>query len=310
MKLVYGRGDEMSFVRKISTSDYMFKIFLGIICATILIIILYPLYFVIIASFSNPAAVANGHVWLFPKETTFAGYKEIFTDDRIITGFKNTFIYTFGGTFVSLLFTIPAGYALSRRDFKARNFFMFFFVFTMFFNGGMIPTYITVRSFGLHNSIWVMLIPFSVNVFNLIITRVFFQTTIPNELLESAKLDGCSDLQFFGRIVLPLSKAILAVMFLYYSVQYWNEYMTALIYLNDSKLHPLQLVLRDILVQNQAFSGGGGGQSIDLGDVTAQHKANLIKYGVIVVSSVPMIVIFPFVQKYFEQGVMIGSIKG
>lgn len=292
---------------KNSSSDLMFRIILVLICAFMVIIILYPIYFVIIASFSDPASVGNGKVWLIPKNITFLGYEEIFNDDRIWRGFKNTLIYTIGGTIVSLFFTIPAGYALSRTDFKARHFFMMFFVFTMFFSGGLIPTYLTVKQFGLANTIWVMLFPFSVSVFNMIITRVFFQTSIPQELLESAKLDGCSDFQFFIRIVLPLSKPIVAVMMLYYGVAYWNEYFKALIYLNDSALHPLQLVLRDILVNNQALSGGS---SIGTGESTAQQKADLIKYGVIVISSLPVIVLFPFVQKYFEKGAMIGSLKG
>ncbi|WP_130859049.1 carbohydrate ABC transporter permease [Gracilibacillus phocaeensis] len=293
---------------KDSSGDVYFKIFLAFICTVMLILILYPLYFVIIASISNPSSVANGEVWFFPKDITMIGYQEIFQDQRIWRGISNTLIYTIGGTVASLLFTIPAGYALSRNDFAARKFLTFFFVFTMFFNGGLIPTYLTVKEFGLTNTIWVMIIPFSVNVFNLIITRVFFQTTIPKELLESSKLDGCSDFQFFLKIVLPLSKAIIAVMMLYYSVQYWNEYMKALIYLNNDQLFPLQLILREILVMNEAFSSGG--QGVSLGDINMQQKADLIKYGVIIVSSLPMLIFFPFIQKYFEKGVMIGSLKG
>ncbi|WP_083991172.1 carbohydrate ABC transporter permease [Alkalihalobacillus pseudalcaliphilus] len=299
----------MNQTMKDSPSELFFKFMIALFCTTLVIVTLYPVYFVVIASISNPASVANGDIWLFPNNITFAGYIEIFNDDRIWRGLKNTFIYTIGGTVVSLLFTIPAGYALSRVDFTARKFLMFFFVFTMFFSGGLIPTYLTVQQFGLTNTIWVMLIPFSVNVFNLIITRVFFQTTLPKELLESAKLDGSTDFQFFLRIALPLSKALIAVMMLYYAVGYWNEYMKALIYLNDSKLYPLQLVLREILVMNQAFSSGAGSQMLSTGDVTAQQKGDLIKYGVIVVSSVPILLVFPFVQKYFEKGVMIGSLK-
>ncbi|KGA98636.1 ABC transporter permease [Alkalihalobacillus alcalophilus ATCC 27647 = CGMCC 1.3604] len=299
----------MNTTIKDSSSDLFFKVMLALICTGLLIATLYPVYFVVIASISNPASVANGDVWLYPRNITFAGYQEILSDERIWRGLKNTLIYTIGGTLFSLLFTIPAGYALSRADFKPRKYLMIFFVFTMFFSGGLIPTYLTVQQFGLTNTIWVMLIPFSVNVFNLVITRVFFQTSIPKELLESAKLDGCSDFQFFIRIAIPLSKALLAVMMLYYAVGYWNEYMKALIYLNDSKLYPLQLVLRDILVMNQTFSSGSGGAMMSTGDVTAQQKGDLIKYGVIVVSSVPIIALFPFVQKYFEKGVMIGSLK-
>ena len=186
---------------------------------------------------------------------------------------------------------------------------MFFFTFTMFFSGGLIPEYITVKHFSMDNSIWVMVIPFSVNVFNLIISRTYFQNSIPEGLLEAAQIDGCSDFRFFFQIVLPLSKAILTVISLYYMVTYWNEYFKALIYLRDNKLYPLQLILRDILVRNQSYASGEmvGGISAE-GNV--QQRADLIKYGVIVVSSVPIIVLYPFVQKYFEKGVMVGSLKG
>ena len=207
-----------------------------------------------------------------------------------------------------MIFTISAAYVLSRKDFKVRSFFMFYFTFTMFFNGGLIPTYITVKNFGLDNSIWVMLLPFSVNVFNLIISRTYFQNSIPEELLEAAQLDGCNDFRFFFSIVLPISKAIITVIALYYMVGYWNEYFKALIYLRDNELFPLQLILRDILVRNQSFASG------EVAGVSAegnmQQRADLIKYGVIVISSVPIIILYPFVQKYFEKGVMIGSLKG
>jgi putative aldouronate transport system permease protein len=264
---------------------------------------------VFIASVSNPSSVANGNVWLYPKGFTLMGYKEIMKDSRIWVGYKNTLIYAIGGMLISMLFTMPAAYALSRKDFKARGFLMLFFTFTMFFNGGLIPTYLTVKNFHLDNTIWVMLIPFSVNVYNIIISRTFFQNNIPGELLEAAKLDGCSNIQFFVKVVLPLSKAILAVISLYYIVGYWNEYFKALMYLREDRLYPLQMVLRDILTRNQAYASGqlGSGASAE-GSV--QQKADLVKYGVIVVSTLPIIVIYPLIQKYFDKGVMIGSLKG
>jgi len=254
-------------------------------------------------------SVANGNVWLYPKGFTLMGYKEIMKDSRIWAGYRNTLIYAVGGMLISMLFTMPAAYALSRKDFKARGFLMLFFTFTMFFNGGLIPTYLTVKKFHLDNTIWVMLIPFSVNVYNIIISRTFFQNNIPSELLEAAILDGCSNIQFFVKVVLPLSKAILAVISLYYIVGYWNEYFKALMYLREDKLHPLQMVLRDILIRNQAYASGqlGSGASAE-GSV--QQKADLVKYGVIVVSTLPIIIIYPLIQKYFEKGVMIGSLKG
>ena len=275
-------------------------------CFFILAVVIYPLYFVVIASFSNPNLVMNGKVWLIPKGITFQGYAMIFQDMRIWTGYLNTFLYTGLGTLFSMFVTIPAAYALSRKDFMLKKPIMFYFVVTMFFNGGLIPTYVTIRNLGLDNTIWVMLIPFSLNTYNMIIAKTFFETSISNELLDSAKVDGCSNLKFFIHIVLPLSKAIIAVIALYYIVAKWNEYFTAMIYLRDSKLYPLQLILRDILVRNQAFASGEGVQGGD----TAQQLANQIKYGVIIVSTLPVMLIYPFIQKYFEKGVMIGALKG
>jgi len=290
-------------------NDFVFSFLIILICIIIVVVVIYPVYFVFIASVSNPSSVANGNVWLYPKGFTLMGYKEIMKDSRIWVGYKNTLIYAIGGMLISMLFTMPAAYALSRKDFKARGFLMLFFTFTMFFNGGLIPTYLTVKNFHLDNTIWVMLIPFSVNVYNIIISRTFFQNNIPGELLEAAKLDGCSNIQFFVKVVLPLSKAILAVISLYYIVGYWNEYFKALMYLREDRLYPLQMVLRDILTRNQAYASGqlGSGASAE-GSV--QQKADLVKYGVIVVSTLPIIVIYPLIQKYFDKGVMIGSLKG
>lgn len=288
-------------------NDKIFSALLVILCTLLLVIVLYPLFFVCIASVSNPTAVGRGEVIFLPKDITFAGYKEIFENIDIWTGYINTIIYSVGGTVISLLVTLPAAYAMSRTDLKTRGLLMGFFTFTMFFNGGLIPTYLTVKQFRLDNTIWVMLIPFALNVYNMIIARTFFQNSLPPSLLEAAKLDGCSDFVFFRSIALPLSKAILAVIALYYLVGNWNSYFNAMIYLRDSKLYPLQLVLRQILIANQTSTGF----SMDVGvDNTAAERAELIKYGVIVVSSLPVIILYPFLQKYFEKGVMIGSVKG
>ncbi|OQP13219.1 carbohydrate ABC transporter permease, partial [Geobacillus zalihae] len=223
-------------------------------------------------------------------------------------GYRNTIIYTVLGTFVNLLFTLPAAYVLSRKEFKARNFLMFVFVFTMFFNGGLIPTYLLMKELHLTNTMWVFILPFSVNVFNLIITRTFFETSLPKELFEAAQLDGCTHFQFFGRVVLPLSKAIVSVIGLYYLVGHWNDFFTGLIYIRDYSLQPLQIVLRDILISNQVFAEGAGAGGAAGG--YAQRYADQIKYGVIIVSTLPILIVYPFIQKYFEKGVMIGSIKG
>lgn len=302
------KGEKNMNSQKWKTSDFWFDICIGILCAIVIVVTLYPVYFIVIASISHPSSVANGDVWLLPKNITFLGYQEIFKDNRILMGYRNTLLYAIGGTLISVGFTLPAAYALSRKDFKIRNYFMLFFTFTMFFNGGIIPTYLTVRQFRLDNTIWVMLIPFSVNVFNLIIARTFFENNIPDGVLEAAKIDGCADFGFFLQIVLPLSKAIIAVIALYYLVGYWNEYFKALIYLRNEELQPLQLVLRDILIRNQSYASGqlGSGASAE-GNV--QQKADLIKYGVIVVSTLPIIILYPFIQKYFEKGAMIGAIK-
>jgi len=292
---------------KNSTSDVVFNVIIIIICVLLVIIFLYPLYFILVASFSSPAAVAKGQTLLLPKGITMIGYNEIFSNKAIWIGYRNTILYTFGGTFFSLLLTLPAAYALSRNDFAPRSAFMLLFTFTIFFNGGLIPTYLTVKGLHLDNTIWVLMVPFCVNVFNLIISRTFFQSSVPKELLEASQLDGCSDFRFFIQIALPISKALVSVIGLYYMVGYWNEYFRALIYIRNENLRPLQLIIREILIQNQSF---GSNQTFSSADATLAQKQELLKYGVIVVSSLPMIIIFPFVQKYFEKGVMIGSIKG
>lgn len=272
------------------------------------LLVLYPLYFVVIASISNPDAVNNGRVLLRPIGTNLEGYRFIFHDRRIWTGYRNTIIYTGFGTLLDVVVTVLAGYALSRKDMVGRNIIMVFFMITMYFNGGLIPFYLVVRALGLYNTRYVMIILGATSVFRIIITRTYFASTIPDELLESAVMDGCSNQRFFGQIVLPLSKPILAVMALYFAVDHWNQFFQALIFLARAELYPLQLVLREILIQSEAIS-----QSVDL-DITemgvAEQLAEMVKYGVIIVSSVPVLLMYPFVQRYFVKGVMIGAIKG
>lgn len=286
-------------------SDRYADIILYGLATVALLLALYPIYFVIIASISSPDMVEGGLVYLIPKGLTVKGYEKVFADSRIWAGYRNTIFYTFAGTFISLMFTLPAAYALSRKDFKARKYFMLLFTITMFFNGGLIPTYLLVKSMNLYNTIWVMLVPFALNVYNLIIARTYFERSIPESLLDAAQIDGCSDFYFFIRIVLPLSKAIIAVIALYYAVAQWNEYFKALVYLRDEKLHTLQIVLRSILLQNQAFEDSAAEGAADM-----QNLYDLIKYATIVVSTIPIISLYPFLQKYFTKGVMIGAIKG
>ena len=289
-------------------SDILFDALVWVCCLFIFLIIAYPVYFVIIASVSDSALVATGQVTLFPKGFSLYGYGKIFEDSRIWVGYRNTILYTVLGTLVNLLLTLPAAYALSRKEFRARRVLMFFFVFTMFFNGGLIPTYILMNDLNLTNTMWVFIIPFSVNVFNLIITRTFFETAISQELYEAAVIDGCSHVKYFLNIVLPLSKAVVTVIGLYYLVGHWNDFFTGLVYIRDYSKQPLQIVLRDILLSNQVFQEGAG-MGGDAGGY-AQRYADQIKYAVIIVSTLPVLAIYPFLQKYFEKGVMIGAIKG
>lgn len=269
--------------------------------------VVYPLYFVIIASFSDSDMVNQGLVIWRPMGISFYGYGKIMEDTRIWTGYLNTLIYTVGGTAVNMIATVTAAYALSRREFVPRRVINALFVFTMFFSGGLVPTYMLISKMGLVNKRIVMMIPFCVNVFNLIIVRTFFENSVPGELYEASILDGCSHFQYFFRVVLPLSKAVLSVVMLYYMVGHWNDFFNALLYLNNKTLVPLQIVLRDILLSNQVFLSGASGGT---GMAYAQRFADQVKYGVIIVSTLPILVVYPFIQKYFEKGVMIGALKG
>lgn len=270
-------------------------------------IILYALYFVVIASISDPDKVISGDVIFLPKGIQFKAYRYILRDKRIITGYGNTILYTFFGTLLSLFLTIPCAYALSRKDFVGRHVIMKLMLFTMYFGGGLIPTYMVVDSLGLVDSRLVLIILGSFSVWNVILCRTFFQSTIPLELQEASEIDGCSIPRFFVSIVLPLSKAIIAIMTLYYAVYRWNSFFPALIYLSDANKFPLQLILRDILIQGQNLQA-------DVTDPEAYHElqriSRTIRYGVIIVSSLPVLLMYPFVQKYFVKGVMIGSVKG
>ena len=210
------------------------------------------------------------------------------------------------GTFIGIAVNIPASYALSRKDLTGRGLFTFLFVFTMFFNGGLIPTYLTIQDFHLYNSFWVMVLPFSVSVYNIIVARTFFNTSIPPDLRDAAQIDGCGNIRYFFQIVLPLSKAVIAVIGLWTAVGHWNSYFNALIYLKDRNLYPLQLILRDILITNNVQSALGTGEAAQI----ALRLAALMRYAVIIVSTLPIMLFYPFVQKYFNQGVMIGAVKG
>lgn len=290
-----------------SSGDVWFDIINYFLLTIIMLLVLYPLYFVLVASFSDPNYIYSGEVWLFPKGFTLDGYERIFADSSIWIGYGNSILYATLGTLIGVTVTVFAAYPLARRDLAGKSVIMWFLLVTMFFSGGLIPTYLLIKDLHLLNTMWALVIPGAGGVFNVIIVRTFFQSSIPDELWEAASIDGCSNTRFFWSIVLPLSKSILAVMVLYHVVGFWNGFFDALIYLNDESKYPLQLVLRNILVQNQVSSG----MMIDVESYAAKMRVTeLIKYGVIMVSSLPLLILYPFLQKYFVKGVMIGSIKG
>ncbi|SDK92520.1 putative aldouronate transport system permease protein [Glycomyces sambucus] len=300
----------LAALRRDTPGDLAFKALLAACSVLVLLLALYPIYFVVIASVSDPAMVATGRVWIVPREISWFGYEQILADERIWNGYRNTLVYALAGTALNLLVTMPAAFTLSRREFRPRRVLMFFFAFTMFFSGGLIPMYLLLRDLNLLDNWLVFILPSAVNVFNLIIARSFFEHSLPEELHEAASIDGANYFQFFARIALPLSMPILSVIGLYYLVQHWNDFFTGLVFVRDYSLQPLQIVLRDILISNQAFSGGAGGAGGAGAGSYAQQYADQIKYGVIVVSTLPVIVLYPFLQRYFEKGVMIGAVKG
>lgn len=289
----------------LSRADKAFDVLDYILLTIAFLLVAYPLYFVVIASVSDPIAVYEGRVIIWPIKPTLEGYARIFSYESLFIGYKNTLLYTLIGTAINVVMTITAGYALSRKELVGRNVMMMGVMFTMIFSGGMIPNYLLVRSLGLYNTMWALILPGAVSTWNLIVCRTFFQQTIPDELREAAELDGCGDTGFFLRVVLPLSSSIIAVMVLFYAVSHWNSYYNALIYLSSTSKYPLQLVLRNILIVNTLDD-----MVNDVATQAAQQRmGDLIKYGMIIVSSLPLLVLYPFLQKYFVQGVMIGAVK-
>ncbi|MBP7402963.1 MAG: carbohydrate ABC transporter permease [Clostridia bacterium] len=290
-----------------SGSDLLFDIIVMTVMILFLLICLYPLFFILIASISDPVQVSAGRVLLIPRGITLDGFARIFRYQKLWTGYWNTIVYTVIGTTINVAITIMAGYALSRKDLKGRRPILLIFSFTMFFSGGMIPTYMVVNGLNLIDKIWAMVLPNAMSVWNLMIARSYFETTIPDELLDAAFIDGCGNLRFFRQIVLPLSKAIVSVMVLFYAIGHWNAFFNALIYLTTSTKFPLQLVLRDILIAAQPDAT----MMEDIASLVEKQKlAELLKYGVIIVASVPVLILYPFVQRYFVTGIMVGSIKG
>ena len=285
--------------------DRILNVFLYVFLSIFLILCAYPVYFVLIASFSNATVVNSGKLMLWPEGFHLLGYKFVFSDVRILTGYKNTLIYTLGGTVLGLFVSLLAGYSLSRSDLPGRKVLMALMVFTMYFGGGLIPTYITIKNLGLVDTRALMIILGSVSVYNIILIRTFFQSNLPTELQEAAFIDGCTNTRFFFQFALPLSSAIIAVIALYLAVGYWNSYFNALIYINSNAKKPLTLFIRELLLSQETNDVADGELASDF-----KRMVQVVKYAVIVVATAPIMCMYPFLQKYFVKGVMIGSLKG
>lgn len=295
-------------MKKVSLSDKGFDVLNKIFLTFIVILIVYPLVFVISASISDPLAVSSGEMWLWPVDITFEGYRKILQNDSIWLGYRNTILYTAVGTLLHLFVLLPCAYALSRKELMGSKYILWFVLFTMMFSGGLIPTYLVIKNLGMLDTIWAIVIPGVVGAWSILVARTFFQSSIPDQLVEAAKIDGASDFYMFIKIVLPLSLPIIAVMALFHAVGLWNQYFNALIYLSDRDKYPLQLILREILVVNQAQLGEGSGEQTE-SLIQQVRTGGLIKYAVIIISSLPLLIVYPFLQRFFVQGVLIGSIK-
>ncbi len=300
---------------KNSSSDKRFNYVNGAILLLLTVVVAYPLYFVVIASISSPSAVNLGKVIFFPKEINFTGYSFVFQERKLWDGYLVTIVLTIVGTLVNLALTLTGAYALTKSNLPGIRVIMFLFTFTMFFGGGLIPSYILVVNLGLRDTLWALILPNAVSVYNLILVRTYINSNIPEDIIDASKIDGCSDFRLFRSIVLPLSKPIIATMALFYGVGHWNQFFQALIYINKEKLFPLQLVLRNLLLTgNNAMT-----DMISAANMTGENakylselmqRAEILKYAVIIVSTIPILLVYPFLQKYFMQGIMAGSLKG
>lgn len=300
MQLVNKKRTERKF------SEKLFSFLIYAFAIALMLVIVYPLWFVIIASFSDPAEVANGNVWFWPNEWRFDGYVKLFEQRLIWRSYFNTIFYTVAGSLFALFVNLPAGYVLTRKDMLGHKLLVWIYIIPMFFGGGLIPTYLVVNNLGLVDTIWVMIVPFAVSSFNIIVIRTFFQNSIPEGLWEAAQIDGSGTIRYFIQIVIPLSKAIIAVVGLWTAVGIWNSWFNALIYLRNENLQPLQLILRRMLINNQVLM-----EASSAGNLAAELRAiaDMMKYASIVVSTAPIMMLYPFLQKYFNQGVMIGALK-
>lgn len=294
--------------KKTFGSDYVFNIVLTVLVTIVMLIVIYPMIYVVSSSFSSGSAVSSGKVLLWPVDLSLEGYRIILSVKKVWTGYANSILYAVVTTISGVVMTVMIAYPLSRKDFQGKKFLDIYFLILMFFSGGMIPTYVLMSKLGLVNSrIGFMLMTGGASLYNMVLTRTFFQNTIPKEMFEAAKMDGIDDFQYLLKIALPLSKANLSVIALYALVAHWNSYMTPLIYLKDAALHPLPLIVQDIMQSSRLDAS-----SLSTGAEAIKQAANadLMKYALIVVTAAPMIIIYPFVQKFFDKGVMMGSLKG
>lgn len=303
------RKNSLSRAVRQSRSDQIFLACNALFLLLILVVVIYPVWYAFIASFSDPLAVSRGELTLLPIGFDLSAYKKVFRYQRVMTGYRNTIVYTLTGTLVNTLMVIITAYPLSRKDLYGRKLLTKLFVFTMYFSGGLIPTYLLVRNIGLYNSMWALILPSCISMYNVIIMRSYFTNSLPYEIQEAAMIDGCANIEMLVKIVLPLSMPVIAVILLYHAVGYWNTYFSALIYLSDADKYPLQMVLRDILISSQISEFMDSSESSE-SVIQQALLANSLKYALIVVSSVPVIVIYPLLQKYFEKGIMLGAVKG
>lgn len=298
--------------KRCTRSERIFDLCNAVVMGLIIIACAYPVYYTVIASFSNPNLVIGGKVYFWIREFTLESYREVMKYRAVLIGYRNTLLYTSAGTLLNLLFLIPASYALSKQEVKGRRMIMLFFVFTMYFGGGMIPTYLQYREFGLINNPWVLILPDAFSVYNMLITRSYFESNFSETLAEAARIDGAGELRIFWQLALPLSGAIIAVMALFHAVAHWNSYFNALLYIRDTDYYPLQLVMRQILMTTQNIGGDVSMAGTDELVETARRirVAQTMKYALVILANLPVLVAYPFVQKYFVKGVMIGTIKG
>lgn len=291
---------------KRTRGDVVFDVINALILLVVMLVVAYPLIYAVSCSFSSPLMVVQSKVVLLPKNLTLIAYERVFNNQQILTGYKNTILYTLLGTAINVVLTTMTAYPLSRSDFKARKYITFLFTFTMLFNGGLIPTFLIVKKLGLMNTVWALILPGAISSWNMFIMKNYFQTSIPGELYEAARIDGADNTRILFSLVLPLSMPIIAVMVLYYGVSHWNSYFSALVYIRDSDRYPLQLVMRNFFSGQDYVEQGGGGE-----DATQMLLLNeTMKYALIVIASVPMLVLYPLLQRFFVKGVMLGAIKG